>query len=174
MTDPLNGDQDLIAIYLDFLKAFDTISHTVRTFEEARSSWISWCGLSLDWVIFAWQKTVSPVGKTYSGVTVVRIGESQGFRSPFLQIYIADMHRALVDMKTIHFADDWSLYKSYNKTDISALLNFNSSSIWDWLIVNKLYLIVAKKNKCMIIINSSQPYECNLQYRNVHASKVDV
>ena len=76
------------------------------------------------------------------------------------------MANSLSYTKIIHFADDSTLYKSYNKTtDISHQINTELEAINNWLTANKLYLNV-NKTKYMIINNRGRPPDLNLTIGN--------
>ena len=80
------------------------------------------------------------------------------------------MANSLSNTKVIHFADDSTVYKNFDKNaDISGQINDELEAINNWLIANKLYLNV-NKTKYMIINNRGRPPDLNL---NIGAAKIE-
>ena len=73
------------------------------------------------------------------------------------------MHRVLTKMKTIHYADDSTIYSEFKKgVDCSSIVNNELESLRLWLETNKLHLNVGK-TKYMILNNMSKPPDLNLK-----------
>ena len=169
--DSLNNDEYHLAIYLDFSKAFDTISHEILMSKLFHMGFRS----DLNGDIYSWlrsylsnRKQYVSINETNSNTLPTNIGIPQGSTlGPLLFIlYINDMANSLSYTKIIHFADDSTLYKSYNKTtDISHQINTELEAINNWLTANKLYLNV-NKTKYMIINNRGRPPDLNLTIGN--------
>ena len=165
--DSLNNNQLHLALYLDFSKAFDTVNHDILMsklfhmgFRNEIYSWLK-SYLSNRRQFVAINDNISKTSSTNTGVPQ---GSTLG---PLLFIlYINDMTNSLNNTKILHFADDSTLYKSYNKnTDISQQTNNELYSINNWLLANKLYLNV-NKTKYMIINNRDKPPDLDLKIGN--------
>ena len=167
----LNENQHLLSIYLDFSKAFDTISIDILLkkldhygFRNQINSWLQ--------SYLTNRKQFVKIGNSTSQTMFTKMGVPQGSTlGPLLFIlYISDMNRALSNMKILHFADDSTLYFSYNKnSDCTSIVNYDLEFLNKWLLSNKLFLNITK-TKYMIIHNRGRPPELNL---NIGGSNID-
>ena len=165
--DSINNDQHLLAIYLDFSKAFDTVNHDILMkklfhmgFRGAIHSWL--------YTYLSNRKQYVAINDSTSKIYETNIGVPQGSTlGPLLFIlYINDMSNSLAHSKILHFADDSTMYVNFDKNkDISLDINNELESIHNWLRCNKLYLNVSK-TKYMIINNRDRPPDLNLKIGN--------
>ena len=143
--DSFDRDNHLLAIFLDFSKAFDTISHDILLskleFLGFRGPINSWLGSYL-----RGRKQFVSVGDEASVPKETSIGVPQGSTlGPLLFIlYINDMKKCLKTMKVLHFADDSTLYCAYDLASMSNLINADLVSVNTWLSANKLFLNIDK------------------------------
>ena len=163
----LNSNQHLLTVYLDFSKAFDTISHTILLrkldhmgFRGPINSWLE--------SYLSGRKQFVSIGKFKSEIRESTMGVPQGSTLGPLAfiLYIADMKNCLTSMKAIHYADDSTLYLNIDKnTDCTTMINSELHSLNSWLKANKLFLNTTK-TRYMIIHNRSKPPNLNLKIEN--------
>ena len=159
----LNKSKHLLTIYLDFSKAFDTISIPILLkklehygFRNQINSWLK--------SYLTNRKQYVKINNTTSNTLVTKMGVPQGSTlGPLLFIlYISDMKQALSNMKVLHFADDSTLYLEIDKSsNYTTHINRDLESLNEWLLANKLFLNV-DKTKYMIIHNRGRPPDLNL------------
>ena len=145
--DSLNNNNYLLTIYLDFSRAFDTISHDIllRKLEHYgfRNEIHSWFKSFL-----CNRKQFVSIGETESDIIETTLGVPQGSTLGPLAflIYINDMHNCLPNMKIIHFADDSTMFMHYKKNnDCSSTVNDDLMALDSWLSANRLFLNIKKK-----------------------------
>ena len=165
--DSLNDDNFLMTIFLDFSKAFDTISIDILLkklhhygFQTFIYSWLRsyLCG----------RKQFVSIGTNSSETINTVMGVPQGSTlGPLLFIiYISDMHNALLSSKILHFADDSTIYFPYERhNDCSNIINADLERLNIWLSCNKLFLNV-DKTKYLIIHNRLRPPDLSLNVGN--------
>ena len=142
-----NDKKTLLAIYLDFSKAFDTIDHHLLcqklNYYGIRGNINSWFKSYLsDRKQFVAIKNSNSVTKNLS------LGVPQGsILGPLLfLIYINDMQKCTT-LKMIHYADDSTAVTSHNNLNhLCAYVNSELQKIDDWTRANKLSLNVNKTN----------------------------
>ena len=173
--DSLNNKNYLISIFLDFSKAFDTISHEILLQKLDRYGFRGTINTWLRSYLHHRKQYVS-VGKINSDVLETVIGVPQGSTlGPLLfLIYIADMQQAFKSMKVIHYADDSTLYFSFPKNnDCAQLVNTELKSLSDWLSANKLFLNVTK-TKYMVFHNIGKPPDVNISINELPVERTEV
>ena len=173
--DSLNNNQHPLAIYLDFSKAFDTVSHDILL---KKLSHMGFRGNIYSWLytFLSNRKQYVSINDSNSKTTITNIGVPQGSTlGPLLfLLYINDMANSLTNTKILHFADDSTLYINFKKNaDISHLINNELEAINNWLRCNKLYLNV-NKTKYMIINNRDRPPDLNLMIGNSNIERCNV
>ena len=173
--DSLNNNQHHLAIYLDFSKAFDTVSHDILL---KKLSHMGFRGNIHSWLYsyLTNRKQYVSINDSNSKTSLTNIGVPQGSTlGPLLfLLYINDMANSLTNTKILHFADDSTLHINFNKkVDISYQINNELEAINNWLRTNKLYLNV-NKTKYMIINNRDKPPDLNLRIGNSIIERCDV
>ena len=164
-----------LAIYLDFSKAFDTISHDILL---NKLDFLGFRGSINAWIrsFLTDRHQFVEVGGSVSCSLPITLGVPQGstLGPLFFILYINDMENILTDMGIIHFADDSTLHvklpKSYN---ISNMINAELSAIDSWLQVNKLFLNI-DKTKYMIFSMKDKPPDMNILIGNTPIGRADV
>ena len=164
-----------LAIFLDFSKAFDTISHDILL---NKLDFLGFRGPINAWIrsFLTDRHQYVEVGGSVSCSLPVTLGVPQGstLGPLFFILYINDMENILTDMGIIHFADDSTLHvklpKSYN---ISNMINAELSAIDSWLQVNKLFLNI-NKTKYMIFSMKDKPPDMNILIGNTPIGRADV
>ena len=161
--DSFDQNKYYLAIFLDFSKAFDTICHDIllRKLEH-----MGFRGPIYQWIksYLTNRKQFVNIGDKSSETLDVKMGVPQGSTlGPLLFIlYINDMSNSLDNLGIVHFADDSTIYTSFNKNmNIAPLINSKLSSINTWLQANKLHLNVGK-TKYMIFSIRDNPPDLNL------------
>ena len=140
--DAINNNDVLLAIFLDFSKAFDTVDHQILL---EKLEFYGFRGTSLQWIrsFLMNRKQFVDINSERSPTCEVNIGVPQGSTlGPLLFIlYINDFRNSLTHLKSIHFADDTTLYKQMNPSvDHAVLINTELANVQEWINVNKLSL----------------------------------
>ena len=164
-----------LSIYLDFSKAFDTISHNILL---DKLDFVGFRGPIHSWIrsFLSNRSQYVEVGGSNSCSLPVTIGVPQGSTlGPLLfLLYINDMENTLTNMKIIHFADDSTLHINFPKSfNISPVINDELCSINSWLQANKLILNV-DKTKYMIFSIKDKPPDIDILIGNNPIGRTDV
>ena len=164
-----------LSIFLDFSKAFDTISHDILMnkleFMGFRGPLHSWLTSFL-----SNRRQYVEVGGSSSYSLPINVGVPQGSTlGPLLFIlYINDMENSLTNMNIIHFADDSTLHtKLIRGSNIETVVNNELCSINNWLQANKLCLNI-DKTKYMIFNLKDKPPDINISIYNVLISRTEL
>ena len=152
--DAINQNKVLLAIFLDFSKAFDTVDHEILL---KKLDFYGFRGTSLQWIrSFLNNRTqFVEINQNRSSVSRLNVGVPQGSTlGPLLfLLYINDLSKSLTQLKSIHFADDTTLYLDMKPSiDHTLLINTELTRVQSWINANKLSLNVQKTNY-MIISN---------------------
>jgi len=148
----LEKKHSVMAVFLDFSKAFDTVQHDILL---QKLDFLGIRGITLKWFesyLVSRLQYVS-VGDSRSTLSTVSSGVPQGsILGPLLfLLYINDMSRCTEGLKFIHFADDTTVFRSGACVDdLAAEINTELRKIERWLCVNRLSLNV-KKTSYMLI-----------------------
>lgn len=151
-----NSSKIIIAVFLDFQRAFETID-TGILIQKLKKYGIT--GTTLNWFdnYLKNRKQVVKLGETISDIITNNLGVPQGsILGPLLFIlYINDLSNCLINSTMKMFADDTLVYVTANNIE-EAILNINQdlSILFDKICQNKLKLNV-KKTKVIIISNKS-------------------
>ena len=164
-----------LALYLDFSKAFDTISHDILL---KKLDYIGFRGPIQSWIrsFLSGRSQYVEVGGSVSCSLPITIGVPQGstLGPLFFILYINDMINSLTNMDIIHFADDSTLHVKFAKnSNISTMVNNELYSINNWLKVNKLCLNI-DKTKYMIFSIKEKPPDINLSIGNIQIGRTNV
>ena len=164
-----------LSIYLDFSKAFDTISHEILL---RKLEFIGFRGPINLWInsFLSNRSQYVEVGSSISHTLPVTIGVPQGstLGPLFFILYINDMENALRNMNIIHFADDSTLHVKLPKNcDITSMVNNELLSINSWLQANRLCLNV-DKTKYMIFSIKDKPPDLGISIGRTLIGRTDV
>ena len=172
--DAINNKNVLLSVFLDFSKAFDTISFDILLAKMDH--------YGLRGVIKSWLKSYLYDRRQYVEIgeynsmtlnTIMGVPQGSTLGPLLFLVYIADMQRALDKMLVIHYADDSTLYLRYSKNqDVSNLINIELQSLSNWLSANKLFLNI-QKTKYMIVHNRSDPVDLNICIGNSAVQRTD-
>ena len=165
--DSFNNNQYYLAIFLDFSKAFDTISHEILL---KKIEHMGFRGPIHRWIksYLTNRNQFVNIGEKSSEFLNVKMGVPQGSTlGPLLFIlYINDMSNSINNLKIVHFADDSTLHVPLNRNEnIAPQINTKLSDVNRWLISNKLHLNVGK-TKYMIFSIKDKPPDLNLVIGN--------
>ena len=164
----LNSKKIFTVVYLDFSKAFDTVSHSILLSKLER--------VGVRGVVNNWFRSFLTSRRQYvhtngcdSDTERINCGVAQGsILGPLLFIlYINDFAKVCNRLKCIHYADDTTLYFAHdNIENITSVFNDEMIAIDRWLIANRLS-INFKKMSYMTISNASYVLDIPLYLRNV-------
>jgi len=151
----LSNKEALIATFLDFSKAFDTICHDVLLdkldYMGVRGHVHSWFRSYL----YGRSQYVS-IGKDISTRTAVQRGVPQGsVLGPILFIlYVNDMRNCCNSISLLHFADDTTGFLSSKSVPgLVREMNLDLNRIAEWVRRNRLFLNINKT--CYMVISDS-------------------
>lgn len=144
----------LMAVFLDFRRAFDTVNHNILL---RKLECYGVRGIALKWFesYLSNRDQAVRVGGCVSSVLPVSIGVPQGsILGPILfNLYINDMYNSYRSLSFMHYADDTTVFlRGRNLDELAATMSQGLSSIDIWLRANVLSLNLAK-TKLMIFTN---------------------
>ena len=164
--DILDSKEQLLSIYLDFSKAFDTVDHKIlcKKLERygIRGQINKWFESYLDK-----REQYVQISDKKSPTKISFCGVPQGsVLGPLLfLIYINDMHKCS-QLKMIHFADDSTAYSSHKSLhELVPLVNIELEKIDQWICANKLSLNT-DKTSFMIFSNTTTQNAPSIIIRN--------
>lgn len=159
----LDGDEIVIAVFLDFKRAFETIDRNVLLTKLHLYGFRN--------IVHKWFKNylngrsqITKINSAFSTELLNHIGVPQGsILGPLLFIlYINDMVKVLNYCKIQMFADDTLIFISGKKiSECVSKLNYDLKLISNWLKVNKLKLNPSK-SKYMILGNHNYDNRLNI------------
>jgi len=153
----LENRKHTLGVFLDLLKAFDTIDHAILI---NKLNWYGVRGKALDWFrsYLSSRKQYVQYYNSVSDIQPIPCGVPQGsVLGPLLFIiYTNDLPNCLSDSKAILFADDTTLYISSNNIpQLYRSANIELESLNDWFRSNKLSLNVGKTHYVVFKYNKS-------------------
>lgn len=170
----LDNKHSIIAVFLDFSKAFDTVNHAILL---KKMYHLGFRGSIYNWFksYLSNRKQFVSIKEDISVMCDIKMGVPQGsVLGPLLfLIYINDMSQSSSNLKFIHFADDTTVFASgQNLDEVAEVVNAELTKIDEWLKSNRLSLNVDKTNY-MIISNSQSQPSIDLQIRGKSIKKVN-
>ena len=115
----LDSKQSTIAVYLDFSKAFDTVTHNILMNKLLHNGVR---GVMLHWFesYLSNRKQYVSIKNCSSSISNITLGVPQGsVLGPVLfLLYINDMYRSSNQMRFVHFADDTTVFASDSDINI--------------------------------------------------------
>jgi len=156
----LNLGNHTLGIFVDFRKAFDTVSHNVL-FKKLECYGMR--GLTLEWLAsyLSDRKQRVKIGSSISASSVIKIGVPQGsILGPLLfLLYINDLPKISDSSKFTLFADDTTM--CLGGSDYSILMDCARQALkglYDWTVCNRLSLNT-EKTSVMLFTNRKQCVE---------------
>ena len=147
----LDKNHTAIRVFVDFQKAFDTVNHSILV---SKLDHYGIRGCINDWFksYLNERKQFVSIDGFNSSETIIEHGVPQGsVLGPLLfLLYINDLHWAIKNCRTYHFADDTNLLgigKSLKK--VQKQINIDLKLLVSWLLANKISL---NKTKTELII----------------------
>ena len=142
----LDNKSFVCGVFIDLEKAFDTVNHAILL---KKLDFYGIRGLSNQWLTsyLSDRKQCVKFKNSSSKFQNVTCGVPQGsILGPLLfLIYINDMHQAINNSSTYHFADDTYLkFSSKCEKELRKKMNADLKSLFTWLCANRLSLNVAK------------------------------
>ena len=158
----IENDKITLGIFIDFSRAFDTISHDILL---NKLQFYGFRGKAHDWIknYLTNRKQFVAYNNSHSQLGNVTIGVPQGsILGPLLfLLYVNDIYAISKEMSCIQFADDTTLFTSGNNlTDLACVVNTELRTINEWINLNKLSLNIAKTSY-MVISGSSRKFDNN-------------
>ena len=150
----IDNSEHTLGIFLDFLKAFDTLDHSILL-QKLNHYGIR--GRSLEWFTsyLSNRKQYVTVGGHSSTTRSITCGVPQGsILGPLLfLIYINDIAKSSDVLSFILFADDSNLFCSHSHLDtLIATVNFELAFVSNWIKSNKLSLNIKKPTVCFLVM----------------------
>ena len=167
----LQESSNLIAVFLDLLKAFDTVSIDILL---NKLDHIGARGSAKQWVrSYLTNRTqYVNVNNKVSNTGSVTLGVPQGsILDPFIfLIYINDMRQSCYLLECVHYADDTTLYLSGNILDsVFQTKNLQLQRIDHWLQLNKLSLNITETHYMLFTRSNltTQIFLCVMYFSSV-------
>ena len=153
----INNNEITIAVYIDAMKAFDTVNHQILIKKMQK---IGIQGNFLGWVknYLSDRKQCTIANDIVSDVHNITCGVPQGsVLGPLLFIlYINDITNSVVNSKVSMYADDTVLYISHKKVETAiTLIQSDLNGLYTWCNRNKLYINCKKTKYCLYGMRSS-------------------
>jgi len=144
--DAIDHKQSVIAVFLDFAKAFDTVSHGILV---DKLEHVGIRGIALNWfrTYICSRKQYVGISESKSMMSIVDKGVPQGsVLGPILfLIYINDMRSCSERLCFVHYADDTTVFCSGSDMgELSRNVNAELVKLYEWLKCNRLSLNIDK------------------------------
>jgi hypothetical protein len=170
-----NSKSYLLAVMLDFSKAFDTVNHLILLGKLQK---IGVRGAANDWFrsYLTNRKQFVCINGVNSELRSVTSGVPQGsILGPLLfLLYINDMSRVSRELQFVHFADDTTVFlEGSNLSELFDVMNRELDKIDKWLSCNRLSINLSKTSY-MIFSNRDKNVNKTLLVRDVNISETDV
>ena len=148
-------DEIMIGIFIDFSRAFDTISHDILL---RKLHFYGIRGKPLDWIqnYLSNQKQFVFYNNSQSDTCEISCGVPQGYilGSLLYLLYVNDIVNVSEKISCILFADDTNIFSSgKHLPDVVSTMNTELIVINEWIQSNKLSLNIAKINYMIITDN---------------------
>jgi len=174
LTKSLENGDNVLGIFLDFSKAFDTVNHRILLL---KLEYYGIRGAALSWLdsYLKNRKQFVTYNNVKSSMKHVNCGVPQGsILGPLLfLIYINDLESVCVNTFPILFADDTNIFMSGKDTrELEIKMNDELIAISKWLKVNKLSLNVKKTHYMIFSPKRILNQEINLQIEGYPINRV--
>ena len=148
--DAMNKNEVTIAVYIDAMKAFDTVDHKILLKKNKKFGII---GKNAKWIknYLSNRKQCTYANNCLSNEELITCGVPQGsVCGPLLfLLYINDISKVLLNYKVSLYADDTVLYFSGNKwNEVIAIIQNDLTLLSNWCSKNRL-TINCKKILCL-------------------------
>ena len=144
--DAIDAGEHCIAVFVDFMKAFDTVHHGILL-AKLQCYGIRGVPLELFRSYLLNRRHVTRIGNVCSDERILNIGVPQGsVLGPLLfLVYINDLHRVCPEMSIVLYADDTTIvYHDESYSNLIERCNGGLVMFRQWAISNRLSLNVSK------------------------------
>ena len=162
----IEEDKIMIGLFIDFSRAFDTISHPILL---KKLAYYGFRGIALEWVAnyLCNRQQYVVHNNVKSRMGKIALGVPQGsILGPLLfLLYINDICNISKNVSTILFADDTNIFATgKNITEVTRIMNYEINLINQWIQSNKLSLNIDKTNYMIMSAPRSKikTDECNI------------
>ena len=165
----LEKSNDVVSVFLDLSKAFDTVDHNILVSKLEHYGIRGVC-LELFYDYLSDRKQSVSIAGSNSDQDILRCGVPQGsILGPILfLIYINDLPNVLTYSDAKLYADDTTISCSHQIAEnLQENLNSDLAKLSKWFLSNKLTLNVQKSNFCVFTNNKLEIYNYNIQIGNL-------
>jgi hypothetical protein len=157
----IENDKYMLAVFIDFSRAFDTISHDILL---KKLHFYGFRGKAHEWIknYLTNRKQFVAYTNSYSHIGEISVGVPQGsILGPLLfLLYVNDIHNISNKISCILYADDTTIFANgKDLSEVTQVINTEFQHINEWIQLNKLSVNISKTSY-MVMSPSSR--KCNL------------
>ena len=157
----IENDKYMLAVFIDFSRAFDTISHDILL---KKLHFYGFRGKAHEWIknYLTNRKQFVAYKNSYSHIGEINVGVPQGsILGPLLfLLYVNDIHNISSKISCVLYADDTTIFANGKElSEVTQVMNTELHHINEWIQLNKLSVNISKTSY-MVMSPSSR--KCNL------------
>lgn len=172
-SETIANNQRLDIIYLDFEKAFDSISHTI-IIKKMQTMGFSKKAL-IFFTSFLTQRTIYikiNESKSYCFVPTSGVPQGNPISSIIFSIFINDLPAVIKNAEILLYADDAKIFKAIKCDNDIITLQTAINALETWCDINKMKLNIGK-SKLMSITRSKKPLTSTYYYKGHQFERVN-